>query len=82
MSFPPFWDIGPYSISVSRSDACALSLPVHNGEALIVATSLPENSPEDTVQSSALFRVPGIPKAYSGVLMSTPSAACSSLRRE
>lgn len=41
MSFPPVGTWAPKAVSVSRSDACALSPPVGDGEALITATGLP-----------------------------------------
>ena len=71
----------PKAVSVSRSEAWALSPPAYNGEALSAATGFSFKSPVETVQSRAFFKDPGAPKAYSGVQMSTPSAARSSPRR-
>jgi hypothetical protein len=64
----------PNAVSVSNSDANALSPPEYNGDALIAATGFSFSSPEDTNQSKAFFKTPGTPKAYSGVEIITPSA--------
>jgi hypothetical protein len=41
----------------------------------MTATDLLINSPDDTVQSKAFFKEPGMPNAYSGEQMITPLAA-------
>lgn len=75
LSFPLSGTLAPNAVSVSRSDACALSPPGANEEALIAATCLLQNSLEDTVQSRAFLSDQGTPKAYSGVQVRTPLAA-------
>ncbi len=65
----------PNAVSVSKSEASALSPPVYSGEALIAITGFSFNSPENTSQSNAFFKTPGTPKAYSGVENITPSAS-------
>ncbi len=59
------------AVSVSRSEAWALSPPV---AAVIRATGLYTSSPVATVHSSAFFNTPGTPNAYSGLHSSMPSA--------
>src|SRR5262249_5086538 len=50
------------------------------GDAASRTTGLPSSSPLETIQSSAFLSAPGTPCAYSGVEMTTPSAARRSAR--
>lgn len=59
-------------VSVSVRDACACD---DRGDALMSATGFSYSSPLLTSQSSAFFRVPGTPCAYSGLEMRTPLLA-------
>src|SRR5881392_1900523 len=67
--------------SVPRREALAIAPPSGCGEALITATGLFTNSPDDTTQSSAFFKDPGTPLAYSGEHISTPLAFFRILRQ-
>jgi hypothetical protein len=62
------------TVSVSASDAQAW---VALGDALISATGFSASSPLPTTQSRAFLRTPGTPWAYSGLEITTPSAAPS-----
>src|SRR5579885_620526 len=66
--------IASSALNVSNNEACALSAPLASGDALNKAKGFLEKLPDDTVQSSAFFNMPGAPNAYSGVQIITASA--------
>src|SRR5690348_11590985 len=74
-------DVGTLAESAERTRSMAACPFSPDEDAVINATGLLTSSPEPTVQSSAFFNDPGIPKAYSGVQIKTPSAFSSCLRK-
>ena len=68
-------------IARRNTDHLGATAAFARADAFTSATGLSISSPLETSQSSAFFKTPGTPCAYSGLEISSASCACTSNRR-